>query len=462
MTLLLIAFLGSCIFSAGLLIGRPVFFLLALRTMAMLNTLLETQLDDQQKQQLLIRHLGRLLLSLLLFVLSLVVLVALSFAPVLAYTGFDVQQALQLSWPDYTTAVVLAGGVLPFLLYSFKKNTGDYSEWSKLLHRMLLNHYNISLQLFYLEKKLFRKSLAASRNDFVVVTGLARSGTSALTTLLHRSGPFHSLSYANMPFLLSPNLWKKIYRPKADALKERAHGDRMLFGYASVEALEEYFFKAFLRDGYLQDRHLSEHELPEQVYRHYLDYQQLLQEKEGTVYLAKNNNFLLRYRSLREYNKDFKVVFIFRDPVEHAYSLYKQHRRFSELQRNDPFALEYMDWLAHHEFGLHLKVFRFGKAAFDTSYSPDTLEFWLQVWLNYYNAYLALPEDPNRILIQYEDFLHHPEKVLQTLSAFTGLSIPADQVQPFQNDKAYDGPLDATLLHQCREVYGQLMGVKKL
>ena len=43
----------------------------------------------------------------------------------------------------------------------------------------------------------------------VFVTGMARSGTTILLQALHDTGKFASLTYADMPIVLSPNLWSK-------------------------------------------------------------------------------------------------------------------------------------------------------------------------------------------------------------------------------------------------------------
>ncbi|MBC7486762.1 MAG: sulfotransferase [Cytophagaceae bacterium] len=366
-----------------------------------------------------------------------------------------------LEWTSYLSyGALLIGGAIPFVLLPLKKDKGDYSEWSMLLHRMILDNGNIAKQLFGFEKKLFSSKLKDNKSDFVIISGLARSGTSALTSLLHESGIFHSLSYANMPFLLSPNSWQKIYDPTDKKLKERAHGDKVLFGYTTIEALEEYFFKAHLNNSFIHEKTLNEHVLDKKTYTYYMQYQQLLQKEKDTTYLAKNNNFILRYRSLRERNKDFKVVFIFRHPVEHAYSLFKQHQRFSALHKEDAFSLEYMNWLGHHEFGANLKHFQFANTQIPKDANPDSMDYWMHTWINYYTMILNLEEDPNRMLLQYEDFLHEPRKTIHVLSEFTGLDIPIHKLKPFKNNNSYTGELNAELKQQCIDLYMKLIATK--
>src|SRR5690606_12918075 len=123
------------------------------------------------------------------------------------------------------------------------------------------------------EKKSILKTAEPTDKEFVIVTGLARCGTTGLTTKLFESGAFHSLSYANLPFLLSPNLWKRFYKPDGATKKERAHGDKVMFGLDTVEALEEFFYKAFLKDSFIGESTLTEHSISADIYQEYLAYQ---------------------------------------------------------------------------------------------------------------------------------------------------------------------------------------------
>lgn len=456
----ILVLLSSLLFSTGLVLGRTFFFRLSRHTLAMLNTILDSHSTDQQKQNLLIRNLSNLLLSLFLFIFLMVGWCVISLLPILIYTNFDQQAILQLEFDYLSYVAMLLGGIIPFLLHSRKKINSDYSEWSMLLHHMVLDNGHVAKQLFAIEKKLFSSKIKNTNPHFVIVSGLARSGTSALATLLHKSGTFHSLNYANMPFLLSPNIWKKIYHPSGKNQKERAHGDKVLFSHTSIEALEEFFFKTHLNDSFIQEKTLSEHSLDEKTYTNYLQYQQLVQTEKGTTYLAKNNNFILRYRSLRALNKDFKVIFLFRNPIEHAYSLYKQHQRFCALHRVDPFTLEYMNWLAHHEFGSNLKHFQFATTTIPEEISPDSMDYWLLTWINYYTFFLQLEEDPNRMLLQYEDFLHEPKKTIQAISKFIERPIPILNIENFKNNNSYTGEVNPLLQQQSMDLYEKLMAKK--
>ena len=457
----LFVFITGFLFSIGILLGRHSFFRLVEHTLAMLNVILENEIDDSIKQKLLIKNLRNLLGSLFLLFFVVTCIIGIALLPFILYFRFDIQLLESIDWSSTPALLALAiGSTIPFIFFSFQKTTSDYSDWSKLLHRMILNNYNITKALFAIEKKIFARKTQQTNTHFVIITGLARSGTSALTTLLYQSQKFHSLNYGNMPFLLSPNCWKKIYNPINTTLKERAHGDKVLFGYNTIEALEEFFFKTFLNDSFISEKTLQEHEVDKVTYQNYLVYQNLLQEKTDTTYLSKNNNFILRYKSLRKLNSDFKVVFIFRHPLHHAYSLHNQHQRFSALHKKDAFSLEYMNWLGHHEFGLNLKHFEFPNSTFPSAYTPDSMNYWVMTWINYYTVIVKLEEDKNRLLLHYEDFLEKPHQTIDTLSDFIQVKITNEHIASFKNENTYVREIDSAIEQQAMALYAQLIEKK--
>lgn len=457
--------IAGILLGGGILLLKKVFFALAESTLGLLNAMLETELDDTQKQKGLISNLGKVLGSFFFFLLQIAATVVVSTVPLLAYSGFDINKFEATHWGGWQFWLALSvGSLLPFILASFKKQPEDYSPMSKLLHRLLLNNYNVSRMLFKMEKKsILKKANEPTDEEFVIVTGLARCGTTGLTTKLFEAGVFHSLSYANLPFLLSPNLWKKFYKPAGAPQKERAHGDKVLFGLDTVEALEEFFYKAFLKDSFIKERTLTEHEITEDVYRDYLAYQKMVQKVQGSdakIYLAKNNNFLLRYDSMREHNEKFYALFLFRDPLNHAHSLMKQHVRFSQRQEDDTFVLEYMDWLGHHEFGMHHKVFQFGENAPNILFEMDDINYWLEVWINYYEQLLNLPEHPKTLLIDYNDFLNSPHQLLDAISKHTGFNLDKVQTDHFENTNQYKGSYNSEILATAEDIHAKLKSIK--
>lgn len=433
---------------------------MALTTTSLLNLMLDETLDEDIKQKKLIRTLGQTLKSIFLFIVLFCAVLMIAMIPI---------WVLELAWnakyknidtSSLWISISMILGSFPLIVISFFQKKSDYSDWSILLHRLLLNNYNLMRLLFSFDQKIYRKKLLNVKNDFVIVTGLARSGTTAFNNILFQTKKFHSLSYANMPFILSPNLWRIIYNPKKASIKERMHGDQMMFGTKSIEALEEYFFKVHLNDQFIKEKVLKEHDIDKDIYEKYLNYQALLASNGNkTMYLAKNNNFMLRFQSLKKLNNQFKVILMFRHPVNHALSLLNQHLRFSKIQEENSFALEYMNWLGHHEFGLNTKTFDFNNSSQITDNHLD-LNYWIQVWINYYRSILRMPLDHTVTLISYQDFLSNPKGILSALSVKWSTELTSNDISKFEKQESETVNYKDELIIDALDIYRKLNEMK--
>lgn len=432
---------------------------MAIATVRLLDTMLDSDLDEDLQQARLLKRVPTALIKLFLFIAVLIVSFSIAFLPSLAFAGFDFSKFQLLdshSW-KFIFALLL-GSFAPVLLLKIRKKENAYSEMSALLHELVLDNYNVHRFLF--KKKQDRTGLEHSNEFFVVISGLARSGTTAVTTLLYDSKKFHSPTYANMPFLLSPKLWRRFYKPKKLKLKERVHGDKVLFGYDTIEAFEEYFFKAFLKDNYIQSEYIKKHTISDTIFSDYLTFQNSFRVKDSTLYLAKNNNLILRYESLRKLNKAFLVIFMFRNPINHAYSLLKQHQQFNKFQEEDSFVLKYMNWLGHFEFGQGHRPFKLNKEI--NSYSKDSIEYWLCLWIDYYTELLRLiVADENVMLIQYNDFLKQPEAVFELIQKEINQELSVEEIIKFKNTNAYQGIVDSEVEKRAMEVFEKLKNKKR-
>ena len=353
---------------------------------------------------------------------------------------------------SYETLIYLVGSILPFVFVAvFTKKTSDYSYLSQLLHRLVLSHYNLGRWLLKQQLRKIDKTDTDNQKS-VIITGLARAGTTALTKALHERGNFSSLDYSNMPFLLYPRLWKRFYNPKKKEEKERAHKDGVKVGLASVEALEEYFFKVQTQDSYISMDGLKVHELTDQDWNQYFAYQSSI--SSGKTYLAKNNNQILRVESLLNQGNNTKVFMLFREPLEHANSLLQQHRSFSKEQQEDPFISDYMNWLGHHEFGLNQRPFLFDAENTVSDYQSNQIEYWLERWIDYYQYALTLS---GITFISYRSFLESPKTVLDQISSITGENIQTENLQLFHKT-AKDIPFeDVGLKKKAEEIYDRLL-----
>lgn len=335
----------------------------------------------------------------------------------------------------------------------------SYSGSDKFLHKVYLGNYALSKAGLELEEILHgRQAKELTVNEKVFVTGLARSGTTAVMNKIFETGEYASLQYSNMPFVLNPNLWKR--KSKIES-HERAHKDGIIIDGNSPEEFDEYFWKSHLKDSYILEDGLSLHEVEKEILDKYLTYVKLICLSKGkTKYVSKNNNNILRLEALRKIDKS-KIILLFRDPLAHASSLMKLHLRFSAEQKEDPFQLQYFDYLGHHEFGLHHKPFLL-TSDFEHNrkkFKKDHIDYWLAIWLNYYHFLLNSMKDGD-ILICFEDLIAEPNRIYDQLAGQLSLEGDFSDTPKHNPSKYPEKDCDTQLLAQCRAVYKKLRDKK--
>ena len=321
----------------------------------------------------------------------------------------------------------------------------DYSFLDQILHRIILGSSLINEFLFDLECSSYGETKESELNRRpVFVSGLARAGTTVLMRALYASGQFASLTYDDMPFVMAPNLWQKMTarNKKARVKSERAHGDGIEVDFDSPEALEEVFWRTFHGKEYIKKKSLCPHEFTSETLAAFETYQDLVCKKYAKDrYLSKNNNQVLRLKTLSRHCKNATILVPFRDPLEHAKSLLTQHSKFS---KSSSFTKIYMRLLAHHEFGATHRPFVFDKGQAITGDS-NTLDYWLDRWCQYYQFILEFLEQKpeNVMLVSYQRLCREPS-YWQEICKFVDIPVtvpanfsapPASQCPPVSNER---------------------------
>ena len=309
--------------------------------------------------------------------------------------------------------------------------TSKYNFTSKLLHHLALNS-NIRCEiLFDIEKFKFSKMMKSStEGHHVFVCGLARSGTTVLMRALYQSGKFSSLTYRDMPFVLAPNIWSKITSKYRKSIQKviRAHDDGILVDFDSPEALEEVFWRVFAGKDYIHSNHLTPHEIDDDLITAFHDYIALINLRYSrNRYLSKNNNNILRLSGITDAFPNAIVLIPFREPLQHAFSLLKQHQNFVIQHCEDKFSEKYMSWLVHHEFGLDHRPFQFVDDIYQHK-DINTIDYWLCLWINTYSYLLErIKKSRGRIfLVGYEDICHKDRVMWQKLADLAEIPIDND------------------------------------
>jgi Sulfotransferase family len=283
----------------------------------------------------------------------------------------------------------------------------DYSFLDRLLHRLALNYAPIAEMSFDLDQMLVQadpSKIVLERHVFI--SGLARAGTSTLMRRFHSTGSYRSLTYRDMPFVLAPNLWRRLssHSRRDIPSAERAHGDSLLVDADSPESFDEVFWRVFAGESFLAGDRLKPHAPDQEVVENYVRYVNAIltaQDSRQSRYLCKNNNSILRLNVIHQAFPRALILVPFREPLQHAQSLLRQHVRFSELQSKREFVLHYMTWLGHHEFGLDHRPFQFRDNS-PTAYAATTLNYWLHLWCETY-SWLERSKPESALFVCYED-----------------------------------------------------------
>jgi len=337
----------------------------------------------------------------------------------------------------------------------------DYGPTERLMHRFALGS-NMVAEMSFSFDQMFQRPDPDSVIDgsHVFISGLARAGTTALLRLYHATGKFCSLTYRNMPFPLAPCLWGRASSSfsKDGELSERAHGDGMLVGFDSPEALEEVFWRVFCGDQYIHSDRLVPMQAGQETVESFRRYiAALLETNNMQRYLSKNNNNVLRLSSIKKAFPSARILISYRDPLQQSLSLFKQHRRFCEMHRENRFSRDYMRWLVHHEFGSDHRYFDFGNR--QSAHSTEEPVYWLEQWIKVYRH--IMEEDKKRnmnlLYVDYEELCDNPKKVWSALAAHTAAT--TDLPAGFKLSKAArhsEFEVDNQIAEEYRRVHAEL------
>ena len=247
-------------------------------------------------------------------------------------------------------------------------NVGDrYGTMGRLLHRIAFRAGTAQHALSDVEETLYADRIGGiTAEDPVFITSLPRSGTTILLKLLWQTGRFASHTYQDMPFVLCPLLWSRYTGRFAEEIEptERAHGDGLEVSGESPEAFEEMIWKHFWPSHY-HEGHIrpwspgDENEEFNSFFRSHMRKRIALRTEEGDRgkmtaergYLSKNNLNIARLAALPKLLQDGTFLVPFRDPVQQASSMHRQHERFLQIHEEDDFVRDYMEAIGHHEFG---------------------------------------------------------------------------------------------------------------
>ena len=332
-----------------------------------------------------------------------------------------------LSWKFITAAVLVSAGWILFVNRKHANTSvAPYSFTERMMHHLAFISRTSGISLANMETSVYKKSIAGIEiSKPVFITALPRTGTTLLLELCTSNGGLVSHTYSDMPFFFTPLFWNRFagrFRHSGPC-RERAHGDGMMISAHSPEAFEEIFWKAFWPSRYRRNRIVpwAEPAYPdfEIFFRDHIRKIIFLRRGDRSSpprYISKNNLNIARIQYIKHIFPDAVIIVPFRNPLQHASSLLKQHLRFLKIHSRDAFARKYMEDIGHYDFGRNLRPVDFdGWYSSDPSLNPATMAFWLKYWLSAYGYLLRNCRD-NIALISFDSLCGNAAGTLKRLA----------------------------------------------
>jgi hypothetical protein len=272
----------------------------------------------------------------------------------------------------------------------------------------------------------------------VFVTGLARSGTTMMLTLLSQCAGVATHRYRDFPFLYAPVAWNRfqdLMGPAEAEAVERPHKDRIRITKESPEAFEEPLWQAHFPWTHDPARcHVIGKDMssPDFEAAFALHLRKILWLRGGRRYVSKGNYNVTRIAYLARLFPDARFVIPVREPVSHVHSLVKQHELFTRYAAQDGRVPRYLEAAGHYEFGPQRRAIQFqeteiGEVQEEWSKGDDYRGYARQ-WAQVYGHVDRLRGDPwlsTRILVvRYEDACAAPQVLRRDLLKFCVLQDP--------------------------------------
>ena len=300
----------------------------------------------------------------------------------------------------------------------------NYSKTQKFLHDLVFNNKIINKSLFEIEKIFYlnKRKLDIENETHIFITGLPRSGTTILLNFIYSTNEFASLTYGNMPFLLSPN-FSKFFNKNGIKKIERMHKDGIYYDSNSPDTFDEVFFN-------------NEEQFVKKELLNYIKL--ILTSRNKFKYLSKNNLNYSRIDLIRSIFPNAIFIIPIREPLQHAYSLLTQHLNFIRLQKKNDFIRRYMNYLGHNEFGLNHRPWN----NFINFKDFNNINYWLEQWFMFYKFVLDnFKSQKNIHFVVHEELknIDYVKKILKNINLKNIENIKFDYFKTTNEKKIING-----------------------
>ena len=299
------------------------------------------------------------------------------------------------------------------------------------------------VKLGELESKSLAGRIAAIPIDRpIYILGLPRAGTTISAQMLSEHPDVTTHRYSDFVLPYTPWCWNRLL-PKlpVKALRspvERVNRDRLQVTRDSSEGVEEMIWLRFFHHLHDSNRSnvLDESTLNADFETFFKDHiRKLLLVRGRSRYVSKNNPCVTRMRYLRRIFPDARFLLYVRNPIDHAASVLKQDRLFSDLARDDKRLVRMNKMTGFHEFGPNYVPVNLGNDAiiheiYRCRDQGRQVRARALQWASVFGFIIEqLERDPELAravcVVRYEDLCIKPEETIDRILAHTGLSLDA-------------------------------------
>lgn len=295
------------------------------------------------------------------------------------------------------------------------------------------------VELGQLESRSLAPRMAAVAIDRpIYILGLPRAGTTISAQMLSEHPDVTTHHYSDFALPYTPWWWNRFF-PKLPirALKspvERVNRDRLKVTRDSSEGVEEMLWLRFFQSLHDPGRCnvLEDSTVNSDFEKFFKDHiRKLLLVRGRSRYVSKNNPCVTRMRYLRRIFPDARFLLYVRNPIDHAASVVKQDRLFTDLAREDRRLMKMNRLTGFHEFGPNFVPVNVGNNAITDEICRCRDEGRLararaMQWASVFGFVIdQLNRDPELAravcIVRYEDLCVKPEETIDRILAHTGL-----------------------------------------
>lgn len=322
------------------------------------------------------------------------------------------------------------------------------------------------LENIFLKKKL--KSIDKNRNDYLIVCGYPRSGTTYFTNFIKSQTDFTSITFKYYPLINIPMIWGGLskYYYNGNRVK-RMQNDNIYYDRDTAESFDEIYLSNYLIDNKFKilDETYKNDEL-ERNYKIFLKKILLAESKKKIV--LKNNYHILRVRYLTSIIDNLKIIILFRNPIEHIQSIIRVNK-ILEGNENKKNAYELLSFNEHYEFGEIKRSLELKNQFKTDNYwkKNDLYNGYLCQWIDIYeyvlNNYSQLK---NVCLIDYKHIKYKDTKKIRELVNKIDITLDLNDFnskfknESYENENIGSQLIDKYLLEKAESLYIKLSSYK--